>query len=90
MVLLSSEHFEDDVAGEAENYKPDIILHYNHTKGGVDCTDKMAKEYSTIRGTNRWPMVLFGHLLDIAGINAFRIWEDKKGTVSNKVLDARR
>ncbi|XP_060536366.1 uncharacterized protein LOC132708207 [Cylas formicarius] len=52
-------------------YKPDIILHYNKTKGAVDTTDKMVKDNSARRISNRWQMAIFGQLLDVAALNAF-------------------
>lgn len=74
VLLLSTEHHDDAVSGEDTKFKPDIILHYNKTKGAVDTTAKMVKEYSARRISNRWPMVIFGQLLDVAGINAFTLW----------------
>lgn len=53
VIMLSSEHHDDAVSNEKFNYKPDIILHYNKTKGAVDTVDKMAKQYSTSRKSNR-------------------------------------
>lgn len=53
-----------------EKLKPEIICFYNETKGGVDTVDQLASNYSLARKTNRWPLAVFFHLLDIAGINA--------------------
>lgn len=66
VILLSSEHHDDAVSGENNNFKPHITLHYT--------TDKMVKQYSARRITNRWPMAVFGPMLDISGINAFILW----------------
>lgn len=74
VILLSSQHTDDKVGGEDEDYKPEIILSYNKTKGAVDVGDQLAQQYSTQRKTNRWPMALFYHILDIAAINAFKVW----------------
>lgn len=90
VIMLSSEHTDDKVSGEEHDYKPDIILHYNSTKGAVDTVDKMAKQYSCQRKTNRWPMAIFQHLLDIAGINAFKLWTIKNPEWKKKQLDRRR
>ncbi|KAB0790110.1 hypothetical protein PPYR_15577 [Photinus pyralis] len=89
VVLLSTEHRDDKISGADNDYKPDIILHYNKTKGAVDTTDKLAKEYTTQRKTNRWPMAIFFHLLDIAAINAYKLWihanpEWKKGRLDKR------
>lgn len=90
VVLLSTEHHDNSISGEQTNYKPDMVLHYNKTKGAVDTTDKMAKQYSARRSSNRWPVVLFGHLIDLAGINAFRLWEIKFPEKKSKSLDDRK
>ena len=54
--------------------KPDIILSYNSTKGGVDTLDKLCAQYTTKRKTLRWPLSLFFTLLDIAAVNATVLW----------------
>lgn len=68
VILISSLH-HDDVVNE-ENSKPEIILHYNKTKSGVDCVDKLCATYNVARNTRRWTMVVFFALLNIGGINA--------------------
>lgn len=90
VILLSTEHNSDQISGEENMLKPEIVLHYNKTKGAVDTTDKMAKEYTTRRVTNRWPMVIFGHLIDTAGINAFILWKIKFPEWNKTYLDVRR
>jgi CO dehydrogenase/acetyl-CoA synthase gamma subunit (corrinoid Fe-S protein) len=47
VIALSTEHHYIKIGGEEVLHKPDIILHYNATKGGVDTIDKMINEYST-------------------------------------------
>lgn len=54
--------------------KPQIILDCNRTKGAVDNIDKLVRTYSSIRKCRRWPMVVFGNLLDLAAYNAFVIF----------------
>lgn len=71
VLLLSSMHAEHDSHQfAATNRKPTIIEYYNKTKGGVDSHDQLSHAYSTIRATNRWPLLVFFGLLDTAGINA--------------------
>lgn len=65
---MSLLHFDDEV--NEENYKPEIILHYNRTKSGVDCVDKLCASYNVARNTRRWTMVVFFSMLNVAGINA--------------------
>ncbi|XP_031336270.1 piggyBac transposable element-derived protein 4-like [Photinus pyralis] len=72
VILLSTEHHDATIA--EENKKPEIILHYNATKGAVDTLGKMVAEYSCNRQLKRWPAVLFMNLIDIAAINAFVVW----------------
>jgi len=57
-----------------EDRKPQVILHYNSTKGGVDNMDKMATSYSCRRKNKRWPMALFFNVLDIGALAAYVIW----------------
>lgn len=90
VILLSTEHEDDKVSNEETHYKPDIVLHYNSTKGAVDTTDQMSQKYTTQRKTLRWPMTLFYHIIDIAAINAYQIWILKNPNYKSGHLDARR
>ncbi|GFR81612.1 PiggyBac transposable element-derived protein 4 [Elysia marginata] len=69
VVVLSTMHNEREVA-DGEKRKPDVLLFYNQTKGGVDKMDKLAQTYTTKRASKRWPMVLFYNILDLSGIAA--------------------
>lgn len=71
VILISSMHHDDKV-DESTN-KPDITLHYNSTKGGVDTVDQMCSVYSSSRRTNRWPMPVQYRILDMSALNAFII-----------------
>ncbi|XP_034743420.1 piggyBac transposable element-derived protein 4-like [Etheostoma cragini] len=51
--------------------KPDIILHCNSTKGGVDNLDKLVGTYSCRRKTASRPLALFHNVLDVSAYNAF-------------------
>ncbi|CAH1996523.1 unnamed protein product [Acanthoscelides obtectus] len=53
-----------------ETQKPEIILHYNRTKSGVDTVDQKCSSFTTQRITRRWPLAIFFRILDIAGINS--------------------
>lgn len=72
VLLVSSMH--DDAKINEETGKPDIIMDYNATKGGVDTVDKMCETYNAARGTNRWPMVVFYSLMNVTGINSYIIY----------------
>ncbi|KAF2887353.1 hypothetical protein ILUMI_18820 [Ignelater luminosus] len=70
LVLLSTMH--NDIAIDTstnETQKPEIITHYNDTKGGVDCNDQLCATHNLGRRTKRWPLVIFFHLLNVSGIN---------------------
>lgn len=72
VLALSTMHHDNSVGGDKQ--KPEIILHYNHTKSGVDNLDHLATMHTSRRKINRWPMVLFFNMLDVAGIAAFIVW----------------
>lgn len=69
--VLSSMHHDDSI--DYETGKPEIIIDYNKTKGGVDTVDKLCASYDCARITRRWPMVIFFGALNLAGINSFII-----------------
>ncbi|XP_003369100.1 piggyBac transposable element-derived protein 4 [Trichinella spiralis] len=50
-VLVLSTMHNDNRVSDGKGSKPDIILHYNNTKGGVDNLDKMTSTYSSQRMT---------------------------------------
>lgn len=60
-------HDSDDI--DAQTGKPEMILYYNSTKGGVDMVDQLCSNYNVARATRRWPMVIFYSLVNISGIN---------------------
>ena len=67
VVLPSAMH--RDAAVDAETKKRQIIQFYNSTKGGVDTVDQHCGNYSVSRRTRRWPLCVFFHLVNIAGVN---------------------
>lgn len=73
VILLSTMHHTNVVDG-GEEKKPEIVLDYNATKGGVDTADQLIRTYSVKRKTNRWPVVCFFNVLDIAALNGMIIW----------------
>ncbi|XP_035216772.1 uncharacterized protein LOC118190206 [Stegodyphus dumicola] len=56
-----------------EQNKPEMIMFYNMTKGGVDNVGELCGIYSVSRRCRRWPLTIFLGLMNIAGINAFII-----------------
>ena len=63
-----------DASTEGDAQKPEIILHYNQTKSGVDTLDHLATMFTARRKVNHWPVVLFGNIIDVGAIAAFVIW----------------
>ncbi|CAM4608293.1 unnamed protein product [Leuciscus chuanchicus] len=74
-VLLMSTCHKEAIISDREDKKPQVILDYNHCKGGVDTIDKMIATYSCKRRTARWPMALFSAMIDVSAINAFVVWK---------------
>lgn len=70
VVLLSTMHHDKSIDSQSPKKKPEIILQYNKTKGGVDLMDQKVRTYTTKRITKRWPLVLYYNMLDIAALNA--------------------
>lgn len=50
--------------------KPDIVHHYNATKGGTDCFDWLCHSYTVATKTHRWPFRVFLGILDMAAVNS--------------------
>ncbi|XP_060780363.1 piggyBac transposable element-derived protein 4-like [Neoarius graeffei] len=73
VVLMSTLHRSGRICGQ-DHLKPEMVMDYNATKGGVDNLDKLVTTYSCKRRTLRWPLVLFFDMLDISAYNAFVIW----------------
>ncbi|KRX31322.1 hypothetical protein T06_14533, partial [Trichinella sp. T6] len=80
----------DNQVCDGKGSKPDIILHYNITKGGVDNLDKMTSTYSCQRMTARWPSVIFYNIIDVSAYNAYVLWTEKHPTWNARRLHKRR
>ena len=66
-----------DSQAEGDDHKPQIILHYNATKSGVDNIDHLVTMYFCRRKVNRWLVVLFGNCIDLGAVAAFVYWVAK-------------
>ena len=76
VVLLSSMHHDAAVdIGNAN--KPEIIIHYNKTKSGVDNLDHLVGLYTCKRKIRRWPMTMFFNIIDCACVAAYVTWTSK-------------
>lgn len=80
VILVSSMHHSNEV--DKDTGKPEIILFYNSTKGGVDALDEKCTIYSSNRRCRRWPMVIFFTLLNISLVNAHVIFDAFQGNSS--------
>lgn len=85
VVLLSTQHSTAEIV-ETRSKKPQMIIDYNKTKGGVDVFDQMVSVYSCSRQTNRWPMVVFYNLLDVAALASTIIYRATNPPTTNKKL----
>lgn len=82
VLLISTFHSEDTIDEDSyDSMKPEVITFYNMTKGGVDVVDRMKKEYSVKRISNRWPMTIFNGLLNLATINSQIIHKANTNTI---------
>ena len=54
--------------------KPEVIMHYNGTKSGVDTKDQMDSAYSTKQITHRWSMEMFYNMMDVSALNALIVY----------------
>lgn len=68
VILMSTMHDQPEI--DPSTGKPQLILDYNETKGGVDTVDKMCAAYSVSRTTRLWTQAVFYILLNIGGINS--------------------
>ena len=80
--LLSSMHDSTDVDTSNEKKNPEMILFYNANKVGVDCFDQMARLCTTRSASRRWPVTVWGNILDIAAINSYVLY---KKVTSNRI-----
>ena len=70
--------------------KPEIIMDYNVTRGGVDNMDTLVTIYSCKSKTLHWPLVIFFDILDISVYNAFVIWVALKPEWNRRELQRKR
>lgn len=78
VVLLSTMHglFEID---DTPKRKPLVVKFYNQNKCGVDIVDGMLKMYTCRSTSRRWPIAVWGNMLDIAALNAWICYREATG-----------
>ncbi|KAL4088632.1 hypothetical protein QTP88_023721 [Uroleucon formosanum] len=79
VLLISTMHEQGDIDPESVEKKPEVIMFYNQTKGGVDVVDELKGEYSVSRISCRWSLTIFFSLMNIAGINSQIIYRENTG-----------
>ncbi|XP_038576656.1 piggyBac transposable element-derived protein 4-like [Micropterus salmoides] len=89
-VLLMSTLHRDTAVSAREDKKPQVILDYNHNKGGVDNLDKVTSVYTCKRKTARWPLVVFYNILDVSAYNSFVLWTEINPTYNQGKCHRRR
>ena len=72
-------HLTPDVDTTTAAKKPSVISFYNENKVGVDSFDQMARLYTTRSASRRWPLAVWGNILDIAAINACAVYTKSSG-----------
>ena len=89
-ILLSSMHLDAHIPeNNNPKKKPDIILYYNKHKIGVDTMDQMLGQYTTQRRSNRWPLVFFYNILDVAALASYIIYYEANPMLKKKTCERR-
>lgn len=71
VILLSTKHHGEEYDNETD--KPEIIMDYNSSKGGVDTFRFLINHYSCRHRTVRWTQNIFIFMLDAAAQNAISL-----------------
>lgn len=86
VILLSTFHDSCEISPSSKNNKPEVINDYNKSKSGVDVDDQMIGKYTVKRFSRRWTMALFYDLINIAALNASRIFNSNSGKIPRKTF----
>ena len=74
-VVLEASSFHQNAARiDSRTGKPEVILHYNATKGAVDLCDAMLEAYPTRVPTRKWTVAVFMFMIGVAALNAYHIF----------------
>ena len=75
VLVLNSMHRSVSVTNDARK-KPNVIVFYDHTKGGVDVMDQMAGCFTTRFKSHRWTMNALSYVLDTVRTNMNTLWNE--------------
>ena len=82
IICLTTMHDQVKIMNE-QRLKPQVIVMYDHTKGGVDVVDLISCHHSTRMTLRRWSLTAFTFMLDTIRTNSKTILEDNKKTFNN-------
>ena len=83
VLMMSSSHSSISITDCYK--KPNVIMDYNKHKGRVDTLDENCEEFSCLKKTNRWAMVINYNLINVATNNAFLVMRGNgKSTKKNR------
>jgi hypothetical protein len=89
VIILSTAHNKIEI--NTDTKKPEAVLYYNKTKGGVDTVDHLIENFTCRRKTNRWTFNVLMYLLDLAAHNSYCMLKIKgKNFLSNNKNKERR
>lgn len=61
---------------EKEVRKPEVVHQYNIHMGGVDKSDQLIAPYNVLMKSMRWWKTLFFHMVDLAVVNSFILFQE--------------
>ena len=56
--------------------KPEVVHQYNIHMGGVDKSDQLIAPYNVLMKSMRWWKTLFFHMIDVAVVNSFILFQE--------------
>jgi len=62
--------------------KPDCVVDYNSSMGGIDRVDQLSSYYTPLRKSLKWYRKVVLHVLDISMVNAYIFYKSVGGTKS--------
>ena len=84
VICLSTLHHDKDMPAEDHpKHKPELVLYYSKTKGGVDNLDHLVTLCTCRWNILHWPMAVFFNMIDVsalaalAALAALIVWEIK-------------